>query len=849
MFKSIKKFTFSSLLLVTFLACTGLFLFGIYFYAELSEKQSKQLSESISKQVYASMYMVMKKGWGREELQEFVYEVKHSFKDSSFDVSIYRGNLVDTLFGYVPQHQMDERIKETFSKPKKQFLIEENSYRTIYPIVAQNACLQCHTNAKVGSVLGVIEVKHDYASDLVEAKNTIIMYFILSALLVMLLAIFVSSRVSKRIHGSIDNLDKKIDEIQSVNDLAKFEVQDSDMGFEEINNIMENINTLTHKFRDISVDKDLLEFEVKLLNRFVITPEVSQEWQTFVKELLTETNAVVNTYCMYTLFQSEHGQIEADIFWKAKVSLEIQEYFREVLEENIAAYDHFNQAQNLFIKHHIVNEEESLDDVSIEQIQTQVKSLLFDNTKVGGIVGVGVESSAMEDSVRFIILDSVLSTLLNLLGSLKSLYKFNNEIAFYATKDPLTQQLNEKVLHEILFHENQMVRITHEGYALLMLKVNNYQATQKYAGCVLANTLIQRIAQVINKSLRPEDIIARFNEDSFVAVLPRSNETHVQAHADALIKVLQEVRVTTDEQEHINAQVCMSAVVYDGDETTPAELLAMTQMLLEDVKENVSVNIMHQTKKEELLEVIAHKQALVEETIEQGLINAYFQPILEVESSEVRMHEVVMPLLTSELSQEEFIALAQSMGVYQDLELLFLEKSLEEMQNSLYNGKVIMKLSAKNLVMASFLERLESLANEYQIKRSNLVFELDETECMKSFYLLEQFITKLKDAGFSICIGGFKNGFASFTYLKKMPLDFIRFDGNFVRMLHKSKDEKAYMKSMQTLLKELRVISIAEQVEDFEVYKEVSSLGIEYIQGLFVAAPQELFTSTQDLDF
>ncbi len=89
-------------------------------------QENQKISEVISKQVFNSMYQVMRKGWSREELKAFIESTKDSFEGSSHNIEIYRGDAVDELFGKIKQKEMSGNILEVFNSKKKK---SENNAR------------------------------------------------------------------------------------------------------------------------------------------------------------------------------------------------------------------------------------------------------------------------------------------------------------------------------------------------------------------------------------------------------------------------------------------------------------------------------------------------------------------------------------------------------------------------------------------------------------------------------------------------------------------------------------------------------------------------------------------------
>lgn len=102
------------------------------------------------------MYEVMRRGWTREDLEKFLEGSQGAFVDSSYTVEIYRSPIVEELYGKVEQKNPSLQVLEAFKSGRIVEQVNDYNAHTITPMVAKNECLSCHTNAKVGDVLGAV---------------------------------------------------------------------------------------------------------------------------------------------------------------------------------------------------------------------------------------------------------------------------------------------------------------------------------------------------------------------------------------------------------------------------------------------------------------------------------------------------------------------------------------------------------------------------------------------------------------------------------------------------------------------------------------------------------------------
>src|SRR5690606_28834987 len=115
-------------------------------------------------------------------------------------------------------------------------------------------------------------------------------------------------------------------------------------------------------------------------------------------------------------------------------------------------------------------EQEQLEELEEESFRFQTKSLFLDTPQIGGIVGIGVSSRLEPGSTRMLVIEGVLTTLLNVIGSVKAVYKYTKELEYFATRDPLTNLYTQRVFWELL--EYEIGRANRRGYKFAVMVVD-----------------------------------------------------------------------------------------------------------------------------------------------------------------------------------------------------------------------------------------------------------------------------------------------------------------------------------------------------------------------------------------
>ena len=834
------------LVTIVFLIC---FIFSTYIHTSLTKKEALKQSDAISNQIFSSMYQVMKKGWSKDDVRMFTKSLEDSFVNSNYEINIYRTQKVKDIFGEIEEKQKDITLVNVLNGEIKKFEnFENNIVRTITPLKAKPDCMSCHINVKEGDILGALEVTQDLNSVFSESKYQFIAFFLIIIPLFYISAFLSSRYTSKQIISSLTLFNNKVENINSIQDFKEFDSKNIDLYFNEFNEIIKNVDLMANKLKVVAVDKELLEFEVKLLDKFIITSDVVKDWREYICELLIEINKIMETYTLMTIFRVGEDQFEVDIFWLGMPKEEQKKIFEKYIHKTIKESDYFQGFPEFPIKHIIADTNKCISHVEEKEIEYRSKSLFLDSPKIGGIVGIGLESAFSNDPIRYIVIDSILTTMANLVGSVKAIHKYTQDLEYYAARDPLTNLFNQRVFNDMMAYEIKRAAKHDYPFALMIIDCDNFKPINDNFGHAFGDKFLQTVADILEEEKRDGDIVARYGGDEFTIILPECDENGAMTVARRIASRIENTKLIAPDNSRVGITISSGICVYPIHTMSQTDMFIIADSMMYQAKEEGknSVKIPDLKDVSKILKINQEKSSLLIKAIENDQIEAYFQPIKPSSSNNnLVIHELLMRINQDGkiISAFEFIEIAESRGLINTMDLMVIEKAFIKIKESNYEGILFINLSPKSLIMGDFINKINNFVEKYGIIKERIVFEITERETVKNFTLLEKFVHTLKAEGYKFAIDDFGSGFSSFHYIKKFPIDYLKIDGDFIVNIDKDVKDRAFVNSIVTLAKELNIKIIAEFVESQQIVEILDVLEIDYYQGFHIGRPADKFIS------
>ncbi len=420
-------------------------------------------------------------------------------------------------------------------------------------------------------------------------------------------------------------------------------------------------------------------------------------------------------------------------------------------------------------------------------------------------------------------------------------------LRYMVDHDPLTGLLNRRAYERILDeHLARGERYGHEG-AVMMLDLDEFKQVNDTLGHSAGDDLIVRVGRALAERLRSTDTVARLGGDEFAILLPkgeRSEAEHVAAALLETIRAERSARGPKGRARPISASIGVAPLAGLKGITTE-EALINADLAMYDAKEggrNRFETYGGSTGKagiEARLEWVER----IRTALEEDRLTLHAQPVVQAVSGERTQLELLVRMLGPDdelIMPANFLPIAERFGLIGEIDRWVLTRAIRMLGEQSRLGrhpKVEINLSGYSLGDPDLAAHIDHELRSAEVDPTQLVFEVTETAAIGNIQAAQTFAEQLARLGCRFALDDFGAGFGSFYYLKHLPFDFIKIDGEFVRHLVDDDTDRLVISAVVDLARGLGKRTIAEFVGDEATMIALRELGVDYLQGYYLGRP------------
>ncbi len=418
--------------------------------------------------------------------------------------------------------------------------------------------------------------------------------------------------------------------------------------------------------------------------------------------------------------------------------------------------------------------------------------------------------------------------------------------AHHASHDVLTGLVNRREFESRLRNAVASARERGAHHALGYIDLDQFKIVNDSAGHAAGDELLRRLATVLASMLRERDTLARLGGDEFGLLLDNCPSAKAHEIARGLIDAVAGFDFEWRERRYrVGASIGLVSIAGDvdaGELLSQADVACYTAKDLGRNRVHVYAGTANGVADPRHTEIL--RAADLRMAIECNRFRLYCQPICDLsgERPVVAHHEVLLRVLDGDDGvhrPEDFIAAAERYGLMAQVDRWVLAKVLGEHRRFAphCDGMLSINLSGNSLddeSLPAFIER-EVAASGLPPER--LCFEITETAAVRHLEAAERVVQRLRGLGCRLALDDFGTGLSSFGYLKRLSVDYLKIDASFVSGMGEDAGDRAIVRAIHELGRELGMRTIAEGVESVQAVAALRELGIEYGQGYALGRP------------
>ena len=227
--------------------------------------------------------------------------------------------------------------------------------------------------------------------------------------------------------------------------------------------------------------------------------------------------------------------------------------------------------------------------------------------------------------------------------------------------------------------------------------------------------------------------------------------------------------------------------------------------------------------------------------LENDELSVFFQPIVERTSGKALWHEALLRVKNHEgeyHSPYEYLQIAQSTGLHKEVTRKVLElirKSWDSLDTD-----ISLNITYNDILHPEILQVIESLARYSETKNKKLIIEIIEWDNILDLSVCQNFITHIKSLGCLVALDDFGSGYANYSSLLYLPLDFVKIDGALVKQLEENSKARLLIENILLFCKNMEIKVVAECVENSLIAQLLFEMGIHYLQGYYFGYPRPI---------
>ena len=427
------------------------------------------------------------------------------------------------------------------------------------------------------------------------------------------------------------------------------------------------------------------------------------------------------------------------------------------------------------------------------------------------------------------------------------------QMSYQASHDSLTGLINRREFENCLANTLDKTRESDEdNHALLYVDLDQFKVVNDTFGHTAGDALLCQLTEKIQTNIRSTDLLARLGGDEFGIFLEHCSKAKAIEVAEAIRGAIEGYRFEWKESS-TTIRCSIGIVMVTSENADVASVMSSADVACYSAKD-MGRNQVHIYKDSDAS--MRHEEmkwvSRITSAIDDERLELFFQPIIGIgdEYGQRRGHYELLLRMRDEKGElvgpEQFIPAAERYNLMPTVDRWVVREAVTKLADRNDDGEagytLAVNLSGTSLSEDRFLEFVIDELQKHNLPDGAICFEITETAAISNLSRVVHFMKELKKLGCKFSLDDFGSGLSSFTYLKNLPVDYLKIDGQFIRNVINDSVDESMVKAISQVGHAMGIEMIAERVESRQVLDKLGSLGVEFAQGYFIARPASIDT-------
>jgi len=473
---------------------------------------------------------------------------------------------------------------------------------------------------------------------------------------------------------------------------------------------------------------------------------------------------------------------------------------------------------------------------------------------VSGTIGEELAVKAMRDGAHDYIMKNNLARLVPAVErelreavNRKSQRETEQQIHYMAKHDALTGLINrfgfENKLEDMIDAVNQGLE-----HAFLYIDLDQFKIVNDTCGHVAGDELLRQLSRIMEKEIRVNDTLARLGGDEFGVLLNNCPLAVAESIAEKFLKAIKSFPFSW-KQKTFTLGASIGLVVIDQHYQEPEQIMSAADLACYSAKDSgrnrihiyQAGNVDIERRQVEMEWVSRIQQALKKDQFQ--LYKQCISPLNE-KYKNFQCCEFLLRLVDDGevISPATFIPAAERYNLMPDIDRWVIDHVMAYISGNdpETESLAFINLSGNSINDFALTTYISEKLDQYKVAAHQVCFEITETAAISNYGSAIKFIEEVRNMGCLFALDDFGTGMSSFSYLRSLPVDYLKIDGEFIRSMDDSDMDRAIVEAINNIGHVANLRTIGEHAETDKIIQNLKDINVDFAQGYAIEIPHKI---------